>query len=356
MKDEFTGFKAHRHAQARYACRLLLVALFSVFFVGCEVPQQPMTAPQAEELPPEADVSNDLTAQAYRVLLSGLTDENPMIRANAIEVVAETGQVKLVPKIQRLLGDEFAPVRFAAALAIGDLEYSFGSSLVRQLFKDPDSNVKIAACYAMVRLGSKKYQEVLRRAIASTDQTVRANAAFLLGKSHDKDALKLLYWAMRDHDSQDKVIYQAAESIAMVGDERIYPKLWTMLLSVYADVRVTGIKCMGALGTRDAKNALLSMLDDKVVEVRLAAAEQLGRFNDTSGEAEVLDVFRKKLTAGMDAAGCERVYVLTALAIGRIGTPELTAFLPRLLENESKAVRIAAAKAVLQGKIPNPTR
>jgi len=348
MEDELKESKADIKSTAGpllYGLVLLCVAMLA----GCEDVQQTGIGPKVSQV---ADM-NGLTMQAYRIILESLSDRHPSIRANAIEVVAETGQIKLIPKVQRLLADEVAPVRFAAALAIGDLEYSFGADSLKQFFKDEDSNVKIAACYAMVKLGFPQYREVLRRAIGSEDQTVRANAAFLLGKSGDREALKLLWWAMRDKDSEDKVSFQAAESIAMLGDDRIYPKLWTMLLSVYADVRVTGVKAMGALGTRDSRNALLTMLDDKVLEVRLAAAEQLGRLKDPAGEPEVLDVFSRKLTVGMEGIGRERVNVLTASAIGRIATPALMKHLPDLLKDESKAVRIAAARAVLHSRMKN---
>lgn len=349
MENEFKKSKANRNIRTGLLVHGLLLACVAVLILGCEEGQMTGKIPKVTKA---ADI-NDLTIQAYRIILESLADQNPSIRTNAIEVVAETGQIKLIPKVQRLLGDEFVPVRFAAAIAIGDLEYTFGASVVRQLFEDADSNVKIAACYAMVKLGSVKFQEVLRRAVASTDQTVRANAAFLLGKSGDKDALKLLYWAMQDKDSADKVVYQAAESIATLGDDRIYPRLWTMLLSVYADVRVTGVRAMGALGTRDARNALITMLGDKVLEVRLAAAEQLGRLKDPSGEPEVLDVFTRKLTSGMEPPARERVNVLTVLAIGRIATPALMKYLPQFLQDESKAVRIAAARAVFQSRMKN---
>jgi HEAT repeat protein len=105
---------------------------------------------------------------------------------------------------------------------------------------------------------------------------------------------------------------------------------------------------MGALGTEQAKGALITMLDDGVLEVRLAAAEQLGKFQDPIGEAKVLEVFTKNLAVGLDREGVERVNVLTALAIGQIGTKSLTKYLPQLLKDESKFVRIAAAKAALQ--------
>jgi HEAT repeat protein len=291
---------------------------------------------------------NEPRSEAIRILQAGLADSDPMVRANAIEAVAATRQVKLIPRVQRLINDEFVPVRFTVALAIGDMEYRLGANSIRQLLKDKDINVKIAASYAMARLGASEYLEVLRKAILNNDQTVRANAAFLLGKSGNKTALKLLYWAMRNKDSDDKVVYNAAESIARLGDEQIYPKLWSMLISAYADVRVTGVKAMGALGNAEAKDALTTMLGDEVLEVRLAAAEQLGMLKEPVGEPVVLDVFTKNLTAGLDKKSCERINVLTAMAIGQIRTVSLTKFLPELLKDESKFVRIAAAKAVLQ--------
>jgi HEAT repeat protein len=228
------------------------------------------------------------------------------------------------------------------------LEYTLAKNDMAQLLKDKDENIRIAAAYTMTKLGSLEYFKVLCNAVASDNQTVRANAALLLGKTNRKEAIKYLYWTLQRKDSADKVILQAAESIAMLGDERIYPKLWTRLISVYADDRVVGIRAMGALGTEQAKNALTTMLSDSVVEVRLAAAEQLGRLKDPIGTREVLTVLSKDQTTSMDTESHERVKVLSAMAIGAIGTDNVTKFLPQLLKDESKLVKIAAAKAVLE--------
>ena len=77
----------------------------------------------------------------------------------------------------------------------------------------------------------------------------------------------------------------------------------------------------------------------------------LGKLKDKSGETEVLDVFEKGLAVGRNKQDRERIYVLTALAIGQIGTSQLKDYLPQLLQDESKRVRLAAAKAVLQGRL-----
>jgi len=325
-----------------------LTFIFSLLFVvGCNGALQPTYK--------ESDISSidELVPEATRIIQEGLADDEPLVRVNAIEVVAATKQVRLMPKVQRLLKDDFVPVRFAAALAVGDLEYCLAESSVNRLLEDEDKNIKIAAAYALAKLGSTEGLGQILEAIGSNDQSVRANAALLLGKSGDKRALKFLYWALLNEDSDDKVRFNAVEAIAMLGDERIYPKLWAMLISAYADEKAMGVTAMGSLGTAEARNALITMLDDDILEVRLAAAEQLGKFGDTAGEPEVLDVFTKNLTSGLNKEDRERVNRLTALAIGEVGTERLTKFLPRLLEDESKFVRIAAAKAVFQCAMKN---
>jgi len=321
----------------------ILISLALCYF-GCE---QSKTGLQGRDI-------NTMTitqSEAIQIIGQALADSDPLVRVNAIEVVATTRQLNFMPRVQQLLQDVSMPVRFASTLAVGDMEYSPAKNLINRSLKDPDANVIIAASYTMARLGYPGYIEVLRKSITDTNQTVRANAAMLLGKSRDRGSLKLLYWVLQDINSDDRAVYQTAEAIAMLGDESIYPKLWGMLLSAYADVRVIGVRAMGTLGTKKAEDALITMLDDDVLEVRLAAAEQLGRLNNTIGESEVLDVFRKNLTNQMDQRSRERVHLLTALAIGQIGTPGLTRYLPDLMKNESKFVRLAAAKAVFQSSM-----
>ncbi|MHC4726146.1 MAG: HEAT repeat domain-containing protein [Planctomycetota bacterium] len=287
-------------------------------------------------------------SKALRIIQDALMDNDPLVRARAIEVVASTGQLKLMPQVQRLMQDNYVPVRFAAALAVGDLTYSPGKRTLNKLITDKDANVVVAAAYAMGKLGSTEHIQILRKAATDSDQKVRANAVFLLGKSGDRNSLQLLWNTMQDRSSDDKVAYQSAEAIATLGDKRIFSKIWSMLISSYHDVRTMGVIAMGKLKTPEAKNALIRMLDDDVLEVRLVAAEQLGLFRDPIGEPKVLEVFEKNLTNGMDLQAAERTNVLTALAIGQIRTPALKKFLPQMLENDSKLVRIAAAKAVFQ--------
>jgi HEAT repeat protein len=210
---------------------------------------------------------------------------------------------------------------------------------------DKNLNVQLAAAYAIRRLGGQSYDKLFSDAITDPDPTVRSNAVFILGKIGDKSALPELKAVLRDPKSTDQNMFVAVEAMARLGDESVYPKLWTMLISTYADDRVLGIRAMGALGTAPARNAIITMLDDKVVEVRLAATEQLGLLGDVSGEPEVKDFFVGKNVS--DAERTDRAKTLAALAIGRIKTPAMVKHLPGLLKCDSKEVRLAAAEAAL---------
>ena len=285
--------------------------------------------------------------QAVTILRQALKDNSDLIRIHAIEVVATTGRKELMPIVTTLLRSYSIGVRFSAAVAIGDMRYSPGEYAVSRLLNDKDENAKIAAAYALTKLGREDYSSLIRNAINSNDQTVRANSALLLGKMGDPKDLESLYLILQDLEASDKVKIQAIEAIAMLGDERIYQKkLWALLISKYADDRVMGIKAMGALGTEDARNAIMTMLDDDVLEIRLCAAEQLGKLGDRAGETEVLEYFTKK-SLSKDRASIVQANMLGAMAIGQIGGNSLTKFLPGLMKDRSKVVRLRAAQAVL---------
>jgi HEAT repeat protein len=321
---------------------ILASCIFVGLMTGCESSKSNLDRPSL--------VSDGMLLKANQILSSALSDSDPKIRTSAIEVAASTQQQRFAPTLRRLIRDPIIPVRFVAILGIGDLRYTLAKADVQQVFDEPqeDMNIRVAAAYTLYRLGSPQYADYLKKAITSGNQTVRANAALVLGKAGDKQALDALYWALQDKDSDERVLIQTAESIALLGDGRIYQRLWGKLISAYADDRIGGICAMGALGTEKAKNAILTKLDDNVVEVQLVAAAQLGKLHDTSGQIKVIEALEKSPSSSTIESGePSRVKVLTALAIGEIGSDSLLKYLPRLLDDNSRFVQVAAAKAVL---------
>jgi len=330
---------------------VFICAILSLIaFCGCEKGSQKRQMSNAAAGSP---VSNELEVQATQIIQQALANSNPQVRASVIETVAAlpiSRARKFMPEVQQLLKDEFVPVKFAAAVTIGDTGYSQARGDITQLLKDDNENVKIAAAYAAYKLGSAGGLAIIRASLKSRDQSARANAAFLLGKSGEspRQVLPLLYETMRDETSDEKVILSSIEAIARLGDNKIYQKLWAMLISAYADDRVCGVRAMGALGTSQARDSILTMLKDDLPEVRLVAAEQLGNMGDIAGEKVVINALTKDIANSQDHETKARIQTLAALAIGQIRTPTLKNFLPELLKSEFQFARLAAAKATLQ--------
>lgn len=320
----------------------LIIAVLCVVAAGCSDSQMGFgsTTPAVK---PSVRVQT-LKPQAMSILKSGLHHENAYLRSNAIEIVATSKCREMMPDILTHLTDPSAVVRFAAASAIGDMQCFGYEKQVETLLDDASENVQIAAAYALTKLNQRGYHETIRQAALSPDQTVRANAVLLLGKLGSRDDLDLLYDVLGASDSQDKVRLQTVESIARLGDERMYrSKLWALLISKYADDRVMGIRGMGALGTAEAINAILIMLQDDVQEVRLAAAEQLGQLGDNRGQDEVYQYFQSSPNLNQ----VDMANNMAVMAIGRIGTDRLTAYLPDALASQSELIRLLAAQSVL---------
>ena len=102
-----------------------------------------------------------LRPRAMRIITDGLYFPDPQVRSNAIEAAANTNQLQLMPRVQQLLGDNFVPVRFAAAVAVGDMNYEPAAEDLDKLLTAPDQHTRLAAAYALVRLGRQLQRHTL---------------------------------------------------------------------------------------------------------------------------------------------------------------------------------------------------
>jgi len=293
-----------------------------------------------------SETVKSLVPEAEKIVLNSLKSPNAGIRANAVEVISEGKKTELMENVVVLLDDPAISVRFSAVVAMGDMQYGPSEAKLKQLLKDPDLNVAVAAAYALYKIGGDiKYLNPIEDSAGSVDQTVKANVAMLLGKLKSKHSLPILHKLKDNLDSSDAVALNATEAIARIEpDDKIYKKIWTMLISVYADKRYMGIHAMGAFGGVKGANAIITLLDDESPEVRLAAAEQLGMLGDNSGQIVVQEYLNNP--EQVEKPIMNRRNVLAALAIGQIGSEPLIAHLPKLLKNESPSVQLAAAESI----------
>ncbi|HOM60067.1 MAG TPA: HEAT repeat domain-containing protein [Anaerohalosphaeraceae bacterium] len=308
---------------------------------GCNVAKMPAQQNNAEAA---LETIQSLTPQALAVIKSGLDNSNSYVRTAAIEVAAQTHQEMFLPRIMQLADDPKVTVRFAALVAMGDMQCTSCRPTLLKKLEDKNPNVRIAAAYGLAKTGAMEYHEHIRKALRDSDPTVAANAALLIGKLGQREDLPLLQELMLSDRTTEKVLFQTVESMARLGDARVYrDKIWPLLISKYHDDRVWGIRCMGALKTPEAQMAVQTMLEDDVLEVRLAAAEQLAVFGDRSGVRLVRDYFQQR-------PNLDETTVANQIAVAAIGTlkdPSLNVYLPRALASKSPLIRLLAAKSVL---------
>ncbi len=289
-----------------------------------------------------------VTRKAENIINRGLRNPNPEVRVYAIEA-SVYGDQEMMDKVQELLFDPYVPVRFAAALAIADYNYQPARDDLQKLMKDKNKNVRIAAAYALDKLDDKPNNQLLiEKAVKSEDQKIRANAVMLLGKYGNTSAVDDLRWALEADDSEDKVRWQALEALAKLGDETIYKRAWTLLISAYADDRVMGIKIMSALGTEKAVNSIGTMLKDDLLQVKVVAAGELAKFDEYAGEDIIESVFAQNKLQKVDEKARKVTSIMVADAIGNFCTQPLVDELSGLMEKNSKQIKIAAAKSVIK--------
>ncbi|MEJ5260894.1 MAG: HEAT repeat domain-containing protein [Anaerohalosphaeraceae bacterium] len=323
----------------------VLIGLWMCVLVcGCDRAAGPVQGSGVQTSPQAVQA---LVPQALNVIKEGLDHPNSYIRTAAIEITAQTRQDMFLPRLMQLADDSKVTVRFAALVAMGDMQCTSCRPTLLKKLEDPNPNVRIAAAYGLFRIGVLEYRVRVLEALKNPNPTVAANAALLVGKMGKREDLPLLWELMTAGNPNEKVLFQAVESMARLQDPKVYrDKIWPLLISKYHDDRLWGIRCMGALGTPDAQTAIQTMLQDDVLEVRLAAAEQLGALEDRSGLYVVQDYFGRR-------PNLDETTVANQLAVSAIGTlrePSLNGHLSKALSSKSPIVRLMAAKSVLLQK------
>lgn len=285
---------------------------------------------------------------AIEILNQAISDKDPLVRMDAIESIVLCRCKKLYPLIHRSLSDPIDAVRFAAALAVGDLRYEKAAAEVSELFESSDQNEKIAAAYALLKLGDDDiiYHKAIVTALQDTNSTTSANAALIMGKLGVKSYIGLLKWALQTRTDDNKTQIQAIESLAMLGYKDIDSKAWALMISKRADDRVMGIITMYRLATYDSINAIKTMLDDDVLEVRLVAAGRLEAFKDDTGY-DIIEAFFEKDIKSLSNDDRSRALIHGLDAIRFSDNLKLAEYLPQFLHDSNVGVRIHSALAIL---------
>jgi HEAT repeat protein len=284
---------------------------------------------------------------ATRALIFALNDDSIWVRRASVVALGKIGDEEAIPPLMNRLLDppnrqwpEEVRDTIAQALgAIGELAFQ---TLIHAL-RDPDPWVSCAAARALGQIGdpqaiapladlTKQEHGMVRsfatqalahiadvravRAALTTDEAPRAFWKLMALKEIDESTISQLQGLLEDPDPQ--VRRQAAEVLSHLGEERSAESLAATFgaeswLTAAGEPKRAGQSQTPSEQRRDSVSPLLKALRDPVADVRLAAAEALGKV----GDASVVPTLTQAL---QDSDS--RVRAAAARAIGEIGVSD----------------------------------
>lgn len=247
--------------------------------------------------------------RVLRPLLAALGSPDPAVCGAAAEVLSRMGDPQIAPALIGVLRHADAQARVVAAEALGRMNAVAAGEPLRLLLRDTSWDVRRAAAEALGRLRDVGSVDALARVLQDPDQDVRETTALALGRLHDRSAIRPLVIALKDPSASVRRIVSAAltriderwnsseEALAAVEELKIG------MLDRDPDVRYLVGKVLASLGQSPPEAALATPSEDHLSvtadkrrklavslfvailshedrDLRLAAAESLGRLGD----------------------------------------------------------------------------
>ena len=204
-----------------------------------------------------------------------LQDENAEVRRAAARSLGQLKDARAVTGLIGALKDSDAGVRSSAASALGDLEDPRAVPSLAALIGDPVAEVRENALDALSHFDDNVLpSEAIIRSLSDPAVEVRHKAAHLAGKLRDRSATPALVKLVGDPSSD--VRQAAIEAIGELKDPAAAAAVLPGLSDSNADVRVQALHAMEELRAPISESTLLGLMRDPHPDVRQHAAHLAG--------------------------------------------------------------------------------
>jgi len=287
--------------------------------ITCDAREQsfrfPLPAkPQTFVFDPNADVLKTVKLGVPRQMLLHQLASEPLVasRIAAARALASDASPDSVAGLAEALGnDAFWGVRAEAAKALGKIRSDAALAALVRATKVAHPKARRAVAEALGEFRGDEPCRALEPLLASDKSYfVEAEAAKSIGKTRSSRAFDQLSRAMRKTSFNDVVRVHALAGYGELGDERAIAIAleWTSYgRSIFA--RRAAIAALAEFGDRrkDVVDAVIALLHDKQLRVRLAAVDALGKMNAAAALHELdhlatLDVDGRLASAAVEAA------------------------------------------------------
>ena len=209
------------------------------------------------------------TSEADEVLMSALCDENENVRRMAADALRRVSDNANLDRIAPSLKDQSPAVRVLAIQVLAGMNDSAVLARIEPLLSDEEAVVKAEAARAFARLGTESERPVFLRLLKDESDSVRQAATMALSRI-DK----------HKHTMSGDIFTGTDYWFRQVKEDRKEPDNE----SVYRSRSVRpAVPDDEAKKERAAKiRSLIAVLKDADKDIRMAAAQQLGKVGDTS--------------------------------------------------------------------------
>jgi HEAT repeat protein len=325
---------------------------------GCHGLHSSSNMPGAPKSPPPfpkpqiVSVDKTLLSTARHEVAVALLSKDEVLRAHALETLKDVHLPDTDRRVVIALSDSSPLVRKAAAFAAGEMKVAEALDHLAPLVNAPElassqdeiyvEQARIAAIFALFRLGDATYAHDLEQTAMDPRPPVRGDTAFVLGRldepSAKPGALAILSEMLR-HDADGNVRLQAAEAMWRLGDEKGEDALIAATVSNYASDQAVALLALAQPHDQRVLGNIEGFLATDYPEVSLVAARAAGMLGSQDGYGVAMEGAQSK---------DPRQRSLAALAFGAIGRRDAQPILAKLLRDSDPDVRLAAADAIGQ--------
>lgn len=303
--------------------------------------------------------------QCYAILQQAMKSEEAFVRSGAARAIGESGDTALLPLMEKGTQDFYPTTRqFAlqglpnisrektrtlarvgltdssiwvkstALDMLADLDDRESIPAIKPLLKAPDRMVRLAAAYALVRLGEEQYLGEVTGSVRGGNVVHRFQAITYLGKIGGDASLKQLKELLQSDEEQ--VLSAALKAIGERANMELFRPLVKLGLHRSPLVRRNAVLALGYLPSNAVTQEVVPFCGDPEPLVQLSAALSLHRM----GSAECHKTF-EELLGHKDFA----VRASTARVLGEVNLPDRTRLLAKALGDPNPRVRTAATRA-----------
>lgn len=299
---------------------------------------------------------------ACTVLRQAAESQDALVRVHAVEALAQTLGPEVGELYAQSLTDPHPGVRFAGAMAIGDVRFSPGKRKLLEMVENPetDKNVLVAALYALHRLGNDKYTGLLADLLTCEESgSVRANAAMAMGKMDEPSAKEPLK-ARLANERTPMVQLQIREALARIGDAASAELLEAHAKSPFLDEQLAAIPVLADVRPANAVRVLRWLLSSRhPPRVRVSAAGALAKMGQTGKRTYEYalsavrrpDKIMRKSYAKVRKVSVMEIYSLqrlAAISLGWMKQDSAVDSLVPLLRSQDGGVRVASAMSIIR--------